>query len=169
MSDKYFFDVINERFSCRSFKEDKISDDELNKLLEAARLAPTACNFQPQRIYVVEDSKLLDELKTATRFLFDAKTVLCVCHDKNESWKRRSDNKDHGTIDASIAATQIALCATSLGLGTCFVCAFKDEIVRNVLEIPDNYEVLCLLPVGYPKEIKSHNERKDIKDFVIYR
>lgn len=169
MLDKGYFEVINERFSCRSFKAEKIKTEEINKLLEAARLAPTACNFQPQRIYVIENDTLLEKLNEATRFLFNAKTVLCICHDKNVSWHRRSDNKDHGIVDATIAATQIVLAATAMGLGSCFVCSFKDDIVRKILDIKDNYEILCLLPLGYPKEINAHNERMDLDEIVFYR
>lgn len=166
---KNYFDIINERFSCRSFQADKISTEELEKILEAARLAPTACNFQPQRIIVVENQALLEKLNEATRFTFNAKTVLVVCYDKTESWHRRSDNKDHGEIDATIAATQMMLAATALGIGSCYVCSFKNDILRSLLGIPNEWEISCLLPLGYPKDILPHNTRKEIEDIVIYK
>lgn len=169
MKSKSFFDVISERFSCRSFKNDKIKQEEIDFLLEAARLAPTAVNLQPQRIYVVEDKDLLDRLNEATRFLFDAKTVFVFCYDKNVSWHRRSDNKDHGEIDATISATHLMLAATSMGLGSCYVCSFKEEIVRKILDIPKEYVISAILPVGYPNEIKPHNSRNKIEDLVFYK
>lgn len=166
---KSYFDVIEERFSCRSFTAEKISTEEIQVILKAANLAPTACNLQPQIIYVVENPALLERLEEATRFTFNAKTIFIVCHNEDESWHRRADEKDHGIIDASIVATQMMLAATAIGIGSCFVCAFKDDKVREIIDIPSNYKINCLLPMGYPKDILPHNERKEIEDFVIYK
>ena len=166
---KPFFEVIEERFSCREFKDDRIKTDEVEAILETARLAPTACNFQPQRIFVVENEALLLKLKEATKFTFDAKTLFVICYDEEVSYKRRNDNKEHGDIDATIVATHMMLAATALGLGSCFVASFKEDILKSILSIPSNYHVTCLLPVGYPKEIKDHNERNDVGDFVFYK
>lgn len=162
-------DVINERFSCRSFLPKKITKEELNQILNTGILAPTAVNFQPERIIVVENEELLEKMKEATRFTFDAKTIIVVCYDKSVSWHRRSDGKDHGDIDSAIVATNMMLEATNLKLGSCFVCSFKDAILRNILEIPDNYGITCMLPIGYPKEIKPHGERKGLEDIVSYK
>lgn len=166
---KSYFEVIEERFSCRAFTAEKLTIEQIHTILKAANLAPTAVNYQPQRILVVENQVLLEKMKEATRFLFDAKTVFVVCYDKEESWKRRSDGKDHGDIDASIAATHMMLAATALGLGSCYVCSFKNDILRDILDIPANLEINCILPVGYPKDINSHASRKDIEDIVIYK
>lgn len=166
---KSYFDVIQERFSCRSFTAEKVETEKLQAILEAARLAPTAVNYQPQRIYVVENAKLLESLKEASRFIFDAKTVFVVCYDTTKSWHRRSDGKDHGDIDAAITATQMMLAATALGLGSCYVCSFNKDKLREILNIPTEYEINCILPVGYPKDILPHNVRNEIEDFVIYR
>ena len=166
---KSYNDTIMERFSCRSFLPQKITQNELQEVLKARILAPTAVNFQPERIIVVENEALLEKMKEATRFTFDAKTILVVCYDKNVSWHRKSDGKDHGDIDATIVATQMMLEATTLGLGTCFVCSFKEEILRNILDIPENYGVTCMLPIGYPKEVLPHGPRIDIEDIVIYK
>lgn len=166
---KNYFETIEERFSCRSFQACKIKNEEILKILNAARLAPTACNLQPQRIYVVENEVLLERLKVVTRFTFDAKTIFVVCHDKNVSWHRKSDGKDHGVIDSTICATLMMLAATALGIGSCYVCAFKEDVLKEILDIPSSYEVNCLLPVGYPKDVLPHNNRMDLEDFVIYK
>ena len=168
-SNKSFYDCINERFSCRKFKEDRINTEEVEQLLEAANLAPTAKNIQPQRIYVVENEALLQKLTEATKYTYGAKTVFVVCYDKSISYKRAIDQKEHGDIDCAIVATHMMLAATAINLGSVMVCAFNEEIVRAVLSIPANYVVSCLLPVGYPEEIREHNTRIDIEDFVIYR
>ena len=167
--DKAFFDVINDRFSCRGFLPERIKTEEVEAILEAARLAPTACNFQPQRIFVVENESLLEKMKEATKFTFDAKTIFVICYDEEVSYKRRNDNKEHGDIDATIVATHMMLACDAIGLGSCFVASFKEDILKAILSIPSNYHVTCLLPVGYPKEIKDHNERNDVGDFVFYK
>ena len=85
------------------------------------------------------------------------------------SYKRAIDEKEHGDIDCAIVATHMMLAATALNLGSCMVCSFDEAIIKAVLSIPADYVVSALIPVGYPEEIKEHNTRIDIEDFVIYR
>ena len=166
---KSYYDCINDRFSCRSFTGDKLKTEEVGAILEAARLAPTACNKMPERIVVVENETLIEKLGEATRYTFNAKTIFVVCYDENESWHRALDNKDHGDIDATIVATHMVLMATSLDIGSCIVCSFDEEKVKNILSLPFSYHVSIILPMGYPKEIKPHGDRKDLEDIVIYK
>ena len=170
---KNYFEVINERFSCRSFTAEKLSTEQIKIILESAQLAPTACNFQPQIIYVVENPVLLDKLKEATRFTFDAKTIFVVCHDKSKSWHRRSDEKDHGDIDATIVATHMMLEATNLGVDNIWIEAFDENILREELNIPQQLTPVCLLPLGYKTDDcpinPMHNMRKSISEIVEYR
>lgn len=166
---KTYFDIIEERFSCRSFTDESVSTQEIQRILEAARIAPSAVNFQPVRIYVVENSEILKRLTDATRFTFGAKTIFVICYDTEQSWHRRSDNKDHGEIDATIATTQMMLAATALGIGSCYVCSFKEALLREILDIPSTYNVSALLPIGYPKEVLPHGSRKELEEFVIYK
>ena len=63
----------------------------------------------------------------------------------------------------------MVLAATALGLGTCYVCSFKEALVKNALEIDDDYEVDIILPIGYPSEVRPHNTRKELKDIVCYK
>lgn len=163
-----FLITLEKRFSCRNFKDDQISKEDLIQILEAGRLAPTAVNYQPQKIYVVESQEGLESLSKASRFTFNAKTILLVCHDSTISWHRRRDNKDHGIIDSSIVATHMMLMATSLGLGTTYVCSFDDYMIHELLGIPKHYEINCLLPIGYPVEIGPRNSRKSLEQIVEY-
>ena len=163
------FEAIEKRFSCREFKDERIKRDELNKILEAGRLAPTACNNQPELIYVVESEPALEKLKNGSKYTFNSKTILVVCYNTCASWHRRYDSKDHGNIDAAIVAENMVLMATALGIGSCYVCAMKPDIIKEALDIPSEYEVVCMLPLGYPKEIKPHNTRKDLSDIIIYK
>lgn len=163
------FDCLEERYSCRSFKAEKIKTEELNQILNAGRLAPTAVNYQPERIVVVENETLLNKLSEATKYTFDAKTILVVCYDERESWKRKIDQKEHGDIDATLVAANMVMMATTLGIGTCYVASFDEMKVKNILSLPDNYHVTLMIPMGYPKEIKARNSRLDLEDLVIYR
>ena len=159
------FDVMEKRFSCRKFKDKKITEEELNKVLEAGRLSPTACNYQPQRIMVVENPLVLEKLKEATKYTFNAKTILVIAHDSSVSWHRK-DNVDHGIVDASIVATHMVLAATSLNLGTCFVCSMNPVLIKEILGLSDSYIVDILLPIGYKDEEKAHNTRKELSELV---
>lgn len=164
-----YFEVIEKRFSCRSFKDKKIKKEEIQKIVEAGRLAPTACNYQPEKIYVIEDPILLEKLKEGTRYTFNAKTVFIVAHDKRISWHRGNDGVDHGKVDSTIVATQMVLAATALGIGSCYVCSMKEAVLRDILDISDDFEIDIILPMGYPLEMKKHNSRKNVEDIVVYK
>ena len=162
-------EILEKRFSCRSFLDKDIEEEKINKILDAGILAPTACNFEPERIIVLRDKDIINKLNDATRYTFNAPLIFVICYDKNVSWKRRYDNKDHGDIDASIVATNMVLMATSLDLGTCFVASFDEKKVKDILGLPDNYIVSLMIPTGYPTEVRPHNKRLDMKDLVIYK
>lgn len=164
-----YFEVIEKRFSCRNFKDEKVSKELLDKVLEAGILAPTACNFQPERILVLEDPETIEKLKEGTRYTFNAKTLLIISHDKEVSWHRGNDGLDHGSIDSAIVATHMALAATALGLGTCFVCSMKEGVIWNILGLPKSYQIDIILPIGYPSEVLPHNVRKNIEEIVSYK
>ena len=168
-NDEILFEVMENRFSCRSFKDERIKKEELDKIIKSGILAPTAVNFQPERITVVEDESLLEKLKEATRYTFDAKTIIVISYDKNVSWKRGNDKKDHGDIDASLVAANMVLMATSLNIGTCYVASFDEPKVKDILGLSDNLVVSLMIPMGYPKEFKKHNTRKNIEELVTFK
>ena len=164
-----FFDVLEKRYSCRSFKDTIVSYELINKILEAGILSPTAVNFQPERIYVCKSKEIIDKLKEASKYTFDAKLIFVIAYDTNISWKRRSDNKEFGMVDAAIVTTNMMNAITALGLGSCFVCSMHQDMVEKILGLPDNIKVLAMLPTGYPNEIKLHNKRKEKNEIVEYR
>lgn len=164
-----FDEVINKRYSCREFKDTKIKKEEIDYILKAANLAPTAKNKQPIKILVIEDENTLNKLKEATPCTFNAKTVFVICHDRNKCWIRSQDSKYHGDIDASIVTTFMMLASTSLGIGSTYVCAFNESILKEVLNLDDNLIPTSILPVGYPLKDGYHNTRKDINEIVEYR
>jgi nitroreductase len=164
-----FFDVLEKRYSCRDFKDREVEQELIDKILEAGILSPTAVNFQPEKIYVCKSNDILEKFKTACKYTFNAKLVFVIAYDTNISWKRKSDNKEFGMVDAAIVTTNMMNAITALGLGSCFVCSMHEEQVEKILGLPDNIKVMALLPTGYPNEFKAHNKRKDKKEIVEYR
>jgi len=167
-----FLELVKKRYSCRKFLNKEVEKEKIEKVLEAGRLAPTACNFQPQRILVVTDREKINSLKECTRFTFDAPVILVVCYDKTESWKRKYDGKDEGIVDSSIVSTHMMLEITELGLGSTWVASFEPNKAREILNIPENLEIVNLLPFGYPAEdgvpSAMHEERKSLDELVYW-
>lgn len=164
--------LLKERYSVRKFSDKKIESDKLDKILEAGKLAPTACNLQPQRLLVLDNDESLNKLKNCTPYHFDTKLAILVCYDKTVSWKRKYDNYDGGTIDASIVTTQMMLEITNLGLGTTWVGHFDPQKMIEEFEIPENLVPIALLPIGYPAEdvqpSPMHEKRLDLGQTVFY-
>ena len=133
-------------------------------------MAPTAVNFQPQRILVLESEESLAKLKECTRYHFEAPLAFLICYDNTVSWKRAYDNKDMGEVDASIVATQMMLEITNLGLGTTWVGHFDPDAVIEKFELPENIIAVALFPIGYPANDSApnprHNERLEIAETV---
>lgn len=167
-----FIELAAKRYSVRSFDTKKISQEDLNLILKAGQLAPTAANRQPQRILVLESEDALAKLQTCTIYHFNAPLALLICADKNEAWERSYDGKVHTDIDGSIIATHMMLQAAELGLGSTWVGHFDPAAIREAFNIPTNLEPVCLLPIGYPsseaKPNPNHEKRKDISKTVFY-
>lgn len=165
-----FLELVRKRYSCRKFLEKEVEQEKIEKVLEAGRLAPTACNFQPQRILVITDAEKREALKECTKFTFDAPVILAVCYDKTESWKRKYDGQDEGVVDSSIVSTHMMLQITELGLGSTWVASFDPSKAREILKIPENLEIVNLLPFGYPAEdgmpSAMHEKRKTLEKIV---
>lgn len=168
-----FLDLAKERYSCRYFDTEKqIEQEKINKILEAARVAPTGRNSQSQRILVLTDKRELEKLSGCTQYGWGAPLVMIVCYDKNESWKRTCDGADGGIIDMSIITTHMMLEVTNLGLGSTWVGAFDPAKAKDIYNIPENYEVVALLPIGYPSKeahpSRLHADRKTINEIAFY-
>ena len=165
------FEAIERRRSVRTYKPDVPSADMLYQVVEAARLAPSACNKQPWRFYVVTDKDVLAELAKsyAREWFATAPAVIVVAGNHADSW-HRADGKDHCDIDVAIAAEHIALAAAALELGTCWVCNFDVAQVSRTLDIEQGWEPIVLLPIGYPADDASEREikRKPIEDVALF-
>lgn len=165
----YFFELIKKRYSVRGFKNTEVEPEKLELVMEAARLAPSAVNFQPWKFFVITDKKILNELsKTYSREWFKtAPTCIVACGDHQTSWKR-SDGKDHCDIDVAIAVEHIMLAATELGLGTCWVCNFDAKMCAEILNLPKELEPVAMIPIGYSDTDVVEKKRKPIDEIVEY-
>lgn len=166
--------IIKDRFSVRKFSSKEIEQEKIDEIMEMARLAPTACNLQPQKIYVIKSNEAKEKIKSVCRMTFDAPIILLFCCDMDIVWKnRREDNYSTAEMDLSIVGTYAMLKAWDLGIGSCWVRAFKTNDIKNVLELPENINPIFMMPIGYiaddcepNKEL--HFSRKSVEEVVKY-
>ena len=167
-----FYDLAKNRFSVRKFKNQHLSQEKIDKILEYGNLAPTGCNFQPQKIYVLNSDSAMEKLKPCTRCHFDAPCAMLVCYDKNQCWTRKYDGNQSGIIDASIVCTHLMLGAWEEGIGSCWVMHFDPFKIREAFSIPENIEPVALLVMGEPADgvlpLDLHEKCKPISETVEY-
>lgn len=157
-----FLKLASERYSVRKFENRPLEKEVIEKILEAARIAPTGCNFQPQRILVINREDTLAKLRECTRCHFDAPCAMLVCYNKDECWTRPYDGSVSGTVDASIVTTHMMLEAWELGVGSTWVMHFNPFRMREEFAIPENMEPVALLVMGYPSPDAVPNERHTV-------
>ena len=164
-----FEELIRRRYSVRAYRDDPVEAEKLHKILEAARLAPTAANQQPFQIIVIHTAGRQDELKQIYRreWFTQAPLVLCVCGIASQAWVRR-DGACYVQVDAAIVMDYMILQATDLGLGTCWIGAFDARAARMLLGLPDGVKPLLFTPLGYPTDKALDKERKHLGDLVHY-
>jgi len=164
-----FSDLSQQRYSARAYKPDPVEDEKLQRVLEAARLAPTAANRQPFQLIVIQTAGRQAELKRVyhREWFSQAPLVIGVCALPVAAWVRR-DGKNYADVDATIAMDHLILAATDLGLGTCWVAAFDPVAAREVLQLPDGVEPIAFTPLGYPADQPKRKERKPLAELVRY-
>lgn len=167
-----FEKLIDERYSVRSFKSEHLEQTVIEKILKAGHKAPTGCNYQPQRILVINTDESIEKLKECTKCHFNAPTAMLVCHNRDESWKRVYDGALSSPVDAVIVTTYMMLAAQNEGVGTCWVMHFDPEKMRRTFSIPENVEPVALLVMGYPsddaKPLDLHFKSRPIDETVTY-
>jgi nitroreductase len=165
------YEAVNRRRSVRAYAETPVPEESLKRILEAARLSPSASNRQPWYFIVVTDSekrKIISQGRYA-KFVTQSPVVVVGCADKTASPK-------WSVVDVSIALENIVLTATGEGLGTCWIGGFIEEDVKHILEIPEKYDVIAIISVGYPLEKldvlhmppEQAHTRKSLQEIVGY-
>ena len=165
---KQFLELVAGRYSCRNYKDMPVSEDLILKIIEAARLAPSAVNRQPWKFLILDTPELKqsvidcysrDWVKTAPVFIV-------ALGDHSSAWHRGGDNKDHTDVDLSIAVEHICLAASSLNLGSCWICNFDADKFKRELNIPSDLEPVAIIPIGYPADTVIEKKRKPIEEIV---
>ncbi len=161
------FSTISQRCSVRAYKAMDVEEDKLNKILEAARLSPSASNRQEWKFIVVKNKETKKKLARAAfgqSFIGEAPVVIVACG--TESKAIMGCGQPTHTVDVSIACAFMILQAYELGLGTCWIGAFSEDGVKRILKIPEHVRVVAMTPVGYPNQSPSQKSRKDIDQIV---
>jgi len=162
-----FSKLIKERYSVRAYTPDPVEDEKLEKVLEAARLAPTAANRQPFQLLVIHTEGREEELYDIYQkaWFVEPPLVICACGLKKQGWTRR-DGKSYVDVDVAIAMDHLILAAANEGLGTCWVGAFDPDAARRVLGLPEGVEPIAFTPLGYPADEPGTKKRKPLDELV---
>lgn len=166
-----FMQVVDSRYSVRSFSDKPVEKDLLDEVLKIAMVAPTGKNNQPHRIYVLQGEENLAKIDGLTRCRFGAPCVLAFTYNTEEEWKNPLEEGPHsGVEDASIAATYVMLRATELGLGTIWVNFFPNTKFEEAFGIPANERSVLLMPIGYRADdaepAPRHFESRPLEEVV---
>jgi len=167
------FKAIKERRSVRAFTPEMVSEEEIMKIIDAARWAPSAGNIQPWEFIIVRRPEIKRGLSAAAlnqTFIEEAPVVIVVCANENRSsWGYGERGRTLYCLQDTAAATQnMLLAAYALGLGTCWVGAFREEGVRRVLNIPRGVRPVAIVPVGHPAEKPRPRPRRSLREIVHY-
>jgi len=162
-----FFETIAARHSVRGYRSEPVPEELLEKVLEAARRAPTAANRQPFRLVVIRTEGREEELARVygRPWFTQAPLVIAVVAVPGEAW-RRMDDKPYDEVDATIAMDHLILAAASLGLGTCWIAAFDPAAAREVLGLPDDVEPVAFTPLGWPDKAPASTDRRPLDELV---
>lgn len=167
-----FLALAKQRCSIRLYRNKPVEKEKILQILEAGRVAPTACNKQPQRIIVVQHPENISKVQKAYQ-TFGSQCILIVCQDKKNPLIRPYDNKCSGDLDIGIVCDHMMLAARELNIGSVMVGLFDPKIIRKEFNIPEYIEPTALLILGYPKEgflspDRHKIERKPLEDTVMY-
>ncbi len=163
------FAAISQRWSVRAYKAKEVEEDKLKKILEAARLSPSASNRQDWKFVVVKNKERKRRLAKAAfgqSFIGEAPVVIVACG--TEPKGMLACGQPSHTVDVSIAFAYMILQAYELGLGTCWIGAFSEEETKKILAIPANIRAVAMTPLGYPDQSPSPKSRKTLDQIVCY-
>jgi nitroreductase len=166
-----YTDLIRQRESVRNYDPGKPVDIEvLKKILDAGRLAPSACNIQPWKFLVISSPALLQKVKDSypRPWFKDAPHVLVIVGDRDKAWKRSFDGYNSIETDMTIAMSHIILAAENEGVSTCWIEAYDPAILRHALKLEDNQVVFGITPLGYPKPgyVRSQDKNRKTLDEI---
>ena len=174
-----FLALIKSRRSCRKYSNQPVEKEKLDRIIEAGRLAPSACNAQPWKFIIVDESSLLQDLAEASSakllgmnwFVDQVPVQIIVVREKANITSRIGGtvkNKDYSLIDIGIASQNICLQAEAEGLGSCMIGWFDEERVKKILSIPKSKRVELIITIGYSLSEKKERGRKPPEETVSF-
>lgn len=163
----YFAELCKKRKSCRSYDDTPVTEEEVQTILRAAVAAPSACNMQSWYFYVLRSTESREKLSgLCAEWVKNAPIVLVVCTNGNEIINRFGDRaRDLFVLqDTALASENIMLQAADIGLGSCFIGAFNEDGIREVLRIPPDKRPVGLIPIGHSTDDNPKRERKPLEE-----
>ncbi len=146
-------ELLQKRYSVRKFSDRPVEQEKLDKIAAAAMAAPSAKDFQPVKVYVLKSEEAIARIRNVTRCAYNAPVVMMIAVDRNKEWHNDlEEGITSGVQDASIICDHMMLEATSLGLGSVWVAWFSPSKAHEAFELPENEQVIMLLPIGYAAE-----------------
>ena len=154
-------DIVQSRYSCRSYLDKPVEEEKVAYLKECMRLAPSAVNRQPWKFRIVRSREGREKLQScyARPWFGEAPLYVLASLLHEQEWVR-ADGKPHGNIDVAIAVEHLCLAAAEQGLGTCWVCNFDAERCHQLFEMPETEEPVAIIPIGYPAAAQPPRQRK---------
>lgn len=158
-------EIIKSRRSIRNYKKEKIKDEDILKILEAGRWAPSASNNQPWRFIVVKDQELIKKIGDACKiltinsFVENSPLIVIIYSEKKHRWV---------DLDCGMCAQNMMLEAHSLGIGSCFIGAYRENKIKKIVNLPDEFNVIGLITFGYIESGKNFSERLNLEDLMMY-
>jgi len=158
--------AIRNRYSCRDYQARPIEKKKLGRILEAARLAPSAHNGQERKFVVVRDKRLRSQLAQAAGQQFVGQAPVVIAAVSTNPQEIMSCGVPTYPVDVAIAVDHITLAATELGLATCWIGAFDQNQAKKILDVPAKCQIVALLPLGYPADSPGPKSRKDQSEII---
>lgn len=164
-----FLELTKKRFSARSYKPDMVEQEKLDYIIECARHAPSAVNYQPWQFIVVKSKDQRQKVQQcySKEWFANVPVYIIVCVDKSVAWVRKPDNKSHADIDAAIATEHICLAAAELGLGSCWVCNFDLDIFKSHFQLASEKYPVAIISIGYINELPKHFSSRKKPDEIV--
>lgn len=167
-----FLKFAKERYSCRKFSDKPVEKEKIERIIDSGLCAPTACNYQPYKLWVLQSDEAVNYLNDNTPYMFGTKAAILVGCDEKTAWVRKFDNKNFADVDGAIVATQIMLAIHAEGLETTWVGHFDANMLKEKYPEMAEYNLIALFPIGYAAEdaVPSplHEKKKDKAEMVKY-
>jgi nitroreductase len=160
--------LIRSRMSVRGYRPDPVSEESLQRVLDVAHMAPSACNRQPWTIIVVREATQRQALAAAypREWFAAAPVLLALCVEPGAAWVRPQDGWNSAFVDGAILMDHLTLAAADAGLGTCWIAAFDPPVARRALGLPEGVEIVALTPLGHPADAGRPKTRKPLEEIV---